>query len=705
MRIRLFSLAKASVVPLTLLLGLGASLKAVAQVNPNPTATAPAVSDEVTTNDSVLPLVYTKENTGSPVSPAFPSFANLPIIRPLPDPFTYLYSNPGVRDTSFADWEMHRNEILAAYQNYMVGTRPDCHDCTITASYTHGSGNNYTMTVTVKRTNENSVLKTLTLTSAIVLPSGTAPAKGWPFVIGIDGAYGSLGSGTFPNVASVVFTSSNVTTSDSPATTDPFYSMYPKLCSFECTGLPSVPNNVYNGNSGQFAAWSWGISRLLDGLQIITTQASSPLPLDMTHSAITGCSYAGKIALFGGAMDERIALTISEENGGGGVPSWRASYDIDSEYTLGTHDGSVEDIDTTDHHWWAPTLMNNVFASVNVYKLPIDLHEVAAMVAPRAFVETGNTTGYWLGQESNYVSARAVQQVYNTFGIGDRFGFIIDGDHGHCSPPSTETAYVKQFVNRYLLSQTVSTDVEAYPNGPGQPTYVPYGNGADTVATTNNSYPVYFPTMDYQRWFSWWGTANAQFANAWNTGGTTNLWFNNPLTINTGDTIKAGYDIQMSATTHPAATVKLNNANVQMDITCTDGSSYTLWIPLYTTYGTGQTIAIPANNNSWYPSADPTSATTYQGSTTVAAQTITNLGVINPGCANGLAGTAGRTYFVALGAQSNTNGNPAGPGFVTTDTTQSPIVVRFHAEDATTGQGGAWSPAITINQLPVNVRQ
>ena len=82
---------------------------------------------------------------------------------------------------------------------------------------------------------------------------------------------------------------------------------------------------------------------------------------------------------------------------------------------------------------------------------------------------------------------------------------------------------------------------------------------------------------------------------------------------------------------------------------------------------------------------------------------LANLGTtVNAGCANGGPGQAGRAYFTALGAQDNSNGDPAGPGFVTTDTTQSPLVVQFHLADTTNGQGGAWSAPVTINQLPTN---
>ena len=725
MRIRLFSLATASLVSF-LLLGLGAAVRAAAQINPN----RPGLSDEITTNDSFLPLVYSKENTGATPgsiegisvsygSPAWPSFANLPILRPLPDPFL---SVNGARDTSFAGWEQRRQEILNGFGTYMVGPKPDCSDCTITASYTPAYSptiTSYTLTVKVMRTNPTNGVETSTFTSAITLPSGTAPANGWPFVMSVDGS-GYTSAFPAASIASVPFTSSQVTASDGPTTTDGFFKLYyPQLCDGLCPVLPSIPGYAtYNGNVGQFAIWAWGVSRLLDGVQIVEAQATNPLPLDMGHTAVTGCSYAGKVSLWAGALDERITLTASEEAGGGGSASWRYLYNADSEYALGTHDGSVEDIDTTDHRWWCVQCMQSKFSSVDVYKMPIDLHEVASLVAPRALVETDNTTGYWLSGDSNYVSARAIQQVYNTFGVEDRFGFIVDSDHGHCSPPAAETANVAQFVNRFMLGQNVSTDVESYPNGPTgipSPSTVPSGNGGYSFSATSPSYPIYFPTMDYQRWTSWWGTGNPQFPNDWNTGGTTDLWFNNPLTINTGDTVKAGYAVMMSATNHPAATVQVPNANIQTDVTCSDGSSYTLYIPLYPTtnlipsaaqYGVGQTYTIPANDNTLYPSADPTNSTTFQGSVTVTPVVLASLGTtVNAGCANGGPGQAGRAYLTALGAQDNSNGDPAGPGFVTTDTTQSPLVVQFHLADTTNGQGGAWSPQVTINQLPLNIRQ
>src|SRR5437016_11792838 len=72
--------------------------------------TVGALGQENTSNDSITPLVYNVENTGANYSQAvFPSsFRQLPIIRPLPDPFRFF---DGSRNTDFSSWERRRNEI------------------------------------------------------------------------------------------------------------------------------------------------------------------------------------------------------------------------------------------------------------------------------------------------------------------------------------------------------------------------------------------------------------------------------------------------------------------------------------------------------------------------------------------------------------------------------------------------------------------
>ena len=183
------------------------------------------------------------------------------------------------------------------------------------------------------------------------------------------------------------------------------------------------------------------------------------------------------------AFDERIALTIAQENGGGGAPSWRVSHDIEAQ-------GTVEDIDDTDYNWFGGQMLP--FSGANVYKLPVDHHELMAMVAPRALLETGNSEFYFLSNGSNYISARATQRIFYTLGIGDRFGFYIDGNHGHCATLPAEAAPLQAFVSKFMLGQTnANTDVAIYPDPADTTNYVTqlWSRAATTPTFSNHKLP------------------------------------------------------------------------------------------------------------------------------------------------------------------------------------------------------------------------
>jgi hypothetical protein len=349
--------------------------------------------------------------------------------------------------------------------------------------------------------------------------------------------------------------------------------------------------------------------------------------------AVTGCSYAGKMALFAGAFDERIALTIAQENGGGGAPSWRVSHEIAPQ-------GSVEKIDTTSTEWFGQQMWE--FAGDNVYKLPEDHDELMDLVAPRALLETGNTDYNWLSNPANYVSARATQQVYNTFGIGDRFGFFIDGKHPHCGTLPAEAPVIASFVGKFLLNQpTAATDVEVNP----------------------------FPTLDYKRWTAWWGThpkGEPQFSTPWVNADNT---FEVPLKaanlkLEPGQTIDASYQLMIPGS-HPDATVSLvGGADVQADVVCADGTSYTARVPLTAT----QTYNIAAGNNAWTPDAsvkqvDTNAAALKANAPVPAAPTCSGRAVIQD------------AYFSVLGV-SPKNAEPGGPGITSSDAAD-PLDVRF----------------------------
>jgi len=615
-------------------------------------------------HDWSVPSVYNVENTGAHYrTPDFPSFDRLPIIRPLPDPFRFA---AGYRDTSFASWERRRNEIKASIEKYEIGPKPDCSDCTITATYTPAAAGSTAgaLAVTVTRNG-----KSLTLNSRVWLPQGMGDGP-FPVLIPMSLAfppffvppvpnYGSLPASVFASrpVATIDFFHNDVTlysfSGIKDSSTDPFYQLYPELCSGKCNGNVST--------SGQYAAWSWGVSRLIDGIEIAAHQATNPLPIDVKHIAVTGCSYAGKMALFAGAFDERIGLTIAQENGGGGAPAWRVTDDIEAG-------NASEDIQRTDYNWFAGQMKQ--FSGVNRFKMPTDHHELMAMVAPRALLETGNTDFYWLSNRSNYVSARATQRVYDTLGIEDRFGFYIDSGHNHCATLPAEAPAIASFVDKFMLGDaTANTDVEVNP----------------------------YPTLDYKRWTAWWGGIPdhyPEFPNDWNPGDGTavmglnhsdrdghffgwpfgdwwNFGDNRRLWIGSGDTVQGSYQVAIGGHTHPDANVTLVNGNVQADVHCFDGTSYTLTIP----FPANQSTAVPANRNNFFPSpANPASATASR-------------------CSGVLEGA----YFQALGVNPGAVGNPGGPGFTTTDM-DDPLETRFSC--SANGRSTRSSAPLTVKFQP-----
>ena len=190
-------------------------------------------------------------------------------------------------------------------------------------------------------------------------------------------------------------------------------------------------------NNGAYSEWAWGLSRLIDGLQQLGEEKTK---ISMSRIGVTGCSYAGKMALYCGALDSRIALTIAQEPGGGGAASWRASYGKDD----------VENIDKTDYHWFLESQKENLSGD-NVFRLPYDQHELCALVCPRALLLLGNPDFKWLADSSMEVSAQEAKKVWEKFNISERFAWDIVGGHGHCQLPPSQYPIVEKFIDDFLL--------------------------------------------------------------------------------------------------------------------------------------------------------------------------------------------------------------------------------------------------------------
>jgi hypothetical protein len=331
----------------------------------------------------------------------------------LPDPFAM---NDQSRITTKAQWACRRNEIKKDIEKYEIGTKPE--KPTVEANV---DGSDLDVVVTTSA-------GTLTLTSALGTATGAGPHC---VAIGMNG-----NSSLISGCVQVPFLHDQVVNYNQNGTRiqgDPFYKVYPDLW----------------GKVANYSAWSWGISRLIDGLE----QVKDELNIDMTKIGVHGCSYAGKMALFAGAFDERVALTVAQESGGGGITSWRTSQDFFKR--TGT---DVEKIDNTNYSWFLQSMK-----SLDPYSLPHDHHELIAMIAPRAVIALGNQDFDWLGDESGYRSMNAAKEVWKAMGIPDSIGWDFTSNHGHCMAPASQTASVNAFVNKFLKGQDANTDIAIEP--------------------------------------------------------------------------------------------------------------------------------------------------------------------------------------------------------------------------------------------------
>lgn len=381
---------------------------------------------------TAIPLVYDKEYTNDNFQlPGILPIDKLPEIATLPDPFAW--ADGSGRSTDFKDWKRHRFEIAHQLQHYELGMKPVTPRDSIEAIL-----NNDTLRVIVHENGE-----VLLLTAPIKYPEGNGP---FPAIIGIGRSTGALPEQLFDKrkIAQITFDFTQVMSHTQKRGNEPINRLYPEQTEM-----------------GSYCAWSWGISRLIDGLEKVEKKSR----IDLSHLAISGCSFAGKMALFAGAFDERIALTIAQEPGGGGVNAWRVSETLENVETLGR----------TNYAWFLESMRQ--FAGKNVNRLPIDHHELAALIAPRALLVLGNTDYEWLAEESNYVSCQAARMVWKAFGIEDRMGFSIQGGHMHCMLPKSQYPEVEAFIDKFLLGKT---DV-------------------DTFVTKADM----FEDMDYLKWMPW----------------------------------------------------------------------------------------------------------------------------------------------------------------------------------------------------------
>ncbi|KAF8149105.1 carbohydrate esterase family 15 protein [Crassisporium funariophilum] len=379
-----------------------------------PTTTVPPVP--TTTPPSTTPVPTTPITTvpGPAAScAAFPGSITLRSNTRLPDPFTLL---GGSRVATKAQWACRREEINQLFQRYELGTLPPKPE-TVSATFSGGR-------LSITTTNAG---KSISFTATITTPSGTGP---FPAII----AVGGMSIPTPAGVSIINFDNNDVAqqTSGSSRGLGKFYTLYGS-----------------GHSAGAMTAWAWGISRVIDGLEITTGHN-----INLQRLGVTGCSRNGKGAFIAGAFEQRIALTIAQESGSGGAGCWRVSDDM---LAGGINTQTASEI-VGENVWFSPSF-NSYSSPSQVRTLPFDHHMLAALVAPRGLLVIDNTGIDWLGPRSVWGCQRTGTRIYQALGVPDAMGVSQIGNHNHCAFPSSQQGDLDAFVNKFLKGQSTNTNI------------------------------------------------------------------------------------------------------------------------------------------------------------------------------------------------------------------------------------------------------
>jgi hypothetical protein len=335
----------------------------------------------------------------------------------LPDP---LVSNDGSKVINSKDWEKRRLEIIKIFENEVYGISPKWEGKLI-ASEISGNQNalkGMAIRKEIKLTMKNGS-KELEMFILLYLPLSSKPV---PIFLG----YNFGGNHTITGETDIAITSSWMRNNSEAGITQNKASEAGRGKAYSNWQVNEIISRGYglatiyygdvdpdfddgfkNGvhglydqapdqtSWGSIAAWAWGLSRAMDYL------VTNP-DIDSKKIIVIGHSRLGKTALWAGATDKRFAIVISNNSGCGGAAL--------SNRKFGE---TVERINSSFPHWFCDNF-NKYNGKEEI--LPVDQHELIAIIAPRPVYVASAEEDKWADPKGEFLSCVYASPVYALLG-------------------------------------------------------------------------------------------------------------------------------------------------------------------------------------------------------------------------------------------------------------------------------------------------
>jgi len=367
---------------------------------------------------------------------------------PLPDPLVLKNGQP-VKDAD-AWWNLRRPEILEGFRAEIYGRIPENTPKVawqVTATNARAAGG-----AAIKKTivghvdNSRYPAANPAINLTLYTPAAAAgPVPVMVIVVAGPGGYGAPRAGA-------------PATEPEPPPGSPLYQLLALGWGYATMQVGPIQNDYSGGLTsgiiglmsqgkprnpddwGALSAWAWGLSRAMDYFE---TDKS----VDARQMGVEGHSRYGKAALLAAALDPRWAIVFPSCSGELGAKPSRRYW------------GETVD-KVASSHWVA---LNFRKYAGHWDDLPVDSHELIALVAPRPVFLNGGTGDQWADPHGAFLAAVAAGPVYRLLGGKDLGSTqmpapdtaLTSGDlafryhaGGHTDAP--DWPFFLQFAQRYL---------------------------------------------------------------------------------------------------------------------------------------------------------------------------------------------------------------------------------------------------------------